>query len=157
MGTWLNADGLYIKYGVDEAVQNTGGGVKAFGKTQLVEFTVTAADLTASVGSVGFLSDTVFLPKNAYIESVEIFVETAFAGAGATLDIGLYKKDRTTALSANGLAAAVATASLTAGASVAGAGALVKTRTAEPALITYRKNTANFTAGKAVIRINYFA
>ena len=154
MGTWTNSDGLYIKYGIDEATKNIGGEYEYDGPLHFIEFTVTAAGL-AAVASQTILSDTVYLPSNAFIEKVEFRVETAFTGATATLDFGLVRKNRTTELDYDGFVAAVAVASLTAGATITGAGALIGTRLSQIGIPTARNNTADLTAGKGYLRIFY--
>ena len=155
MGKWLNSDGLYIKTGVDEALQHRAGMYETTTPHEIVaEIQILVSEL-AAVGSNTLLSDSVYMPKNAYITKAEFFVETAFAGATGTLDLGFIRKDRTTELDYDGIDAAIAVASLTAGAVIACDGALIKTRLANAGIPTARNNTADFTAGKGWLRI-YF-
>lgn len=154
MGTWTNADGLYIKYGEDESKHALGGQVNEFGGVHTLEFTINASDF-AAVGTNTILSDGLVIPSNAFIISTNFYVETAFTGATATVDFGLVRKNRTTEIDFDGFDAAIAVASLTAKASIAGDGALIGTRLSQPALVTARNNTADLTAGKGVLTITY--
>jgi ketosteroid isomerase-like protein len=153
MGTWTNSDGLYIKFGEDEAKQALGGAVQEDGGVHKLEFVINASDFNALTNTI--LSDTAFIPSNALIVSSNFTVETAFAGATATVDFGLVRKNRTTEIDYDGLDAAIAVASLTAKASINGDGALIGTRLSQAALVTARNNTADLTAGKGVLTITY--
>ncbi len=153
MGTWTNNDGLLIKFNAEEAKERLGGQVVTAGNRQTLEFVVTAADFDAANNTI--VADSVFLPSNAFIEEAEIYVETAFAGATATLDVGLVRKDRTTEVDFDGIDAAVAVAALAAKALIQCDGALIRSRLSNSALVTVRNNTADFSAGKAVIKIHY--
>jgi hypothetical protein len=151
MGTWTNADGLYIKYGDDEARHALGGHVTQDGGIHSLEFLITAPDFNALTNTI--LGDGVFIPSNAFIISSNFYVETAFVGA--TVDFGLVRKNRTTEIDFDGFDAAIAVASLTARASINGDGALIGTRLSQPALVTARNNTADLTAGRGVLTITY--
>ena len=153
MGTWTNADGLYIKFGEDESKQALGGHVNQDGGVHTLEFVITAADFNALTNTI--LGDGVFIPGNAFIISSNFSVETAFTGATATVDFGLVRKNRTTEIDFDGLDAAIAVASLSARASINGDGALIGTRLSQPALVTARNNTADLTAGRGVLTITY--
>lgn len=155
MGTWTNSDGLYIKYGVDAATQHKVGEYEDAGGLHVFEAQIDYSDLSA-FGTTKILSDTAYFPSNAYIESAVLEVETAFtSGGSATLTLGLIRKDRSTAIDADGIDATVAVAALTAGATIACDGALIGTRLSNVGLLTALVGTANFTAGKAYLRITY--
>lgn len=155
MGTWTNSDGLYIKFGESEATQHKVGEFEADAGVHVVEAVVEAADL-ATTGATTILSDTVYIPSNAYIMASEFQVETAFASAGsATLTFGLIRKDRSTAIDADGIDATIAVAALTAGAKITNDGALIGTRLSNAGLLTAVEGTAAFTAGKGYLRITY--
>lgn len=153
MGTWTNSDGLYLKFNADEAKAPLGGQVVTAGNRQTLEFVVNASDFNAFANTI--VADSVFIPSNAFIEAAEIYVETAFAGATATLDVGFVRKDRTTEIDFDGIDAAVAVAALSAKALITCDGAMIRSRMSNPGLVTVRNNTADFTAGKAVIKIHY--
>ncbi len=160
MGTWLNGDGLYIKYGTTRATVTTGGEFKTFGDTHEVEFTLTLANLAATTG---IISDVVWLPDNAFIERVEVVATTAVTGVNAVLNVGLIDSDRTTTADEDGLIAALPTTSMdTVGETTVlyenttYNGALVGTNcTAGPYLFCADYDTAAFTAGVVKIRVFY--
>lgn len=159
MGTWMNDDGLFIKYGRDRGTTKKAGEFEDFpkGNEHYIEAQLDLETLGTSTGTV-FLSDTLRLPATAYLLRAEIFVETAFtSGGSATLTLGLYDTDRTTAYDADGIDATVAVAALTAGATITCDGALINTRLANntPCLLSATVGTAAFTAGKGFLRVWY--
>lgn len=154
MGEWINNDGLKIRFGTDEAKDAILGERVNYGSHRLVEGTVNWDDLEAP-GTVTLLSDTFNIPSGARIEKAEIYVEDAFAGGG-TLDLGLVRDDYTTELDYDGFDAAVATAALTAGATIACDGALIDTDLANSGKVTARVNTTAFSAGKLKFRVSFY-
>jgi hypothetical protein len=168
MGTWLNKDGLYIKYGTSEAASqdptkdpagdyNTGGNALS-----VTECHVDLTDLNTSTSII--LNDVLIVPKNARVEEIEVEVVTGAVGATATLDVGLIRTDRTTELDYNGFVAAAAVATLdTAGKRLnlikgsTAAGALIGTTLANPGLWVAKAGTAVFTAGLIRVRAKWFA
>lgn len=160
--TWLNKDGLYLKYGTAQATPNKAGEYCYDGPRHVIEISITdMTKITATDGSY-FVSDQVFFPKNARIESVEVLTETAATGSGAVLNLGLVKTDRTTEIDFNGFIAALPQTSMT----PAGkwtqlhegdtdAGALIGTTTSNVGYIVADYDTAAFTAGAIKIRIYY--
>lgn len=155
---WMNKDGLYIKFGAKEAEPAHGGEYQWDGPLTTVEFDIDFDRLEA-YGTATFLSDTVTIPNGVRLEKAELYVETAFtSGGSATLDLGLYDTDRATAYDADGIDAAIPVGSLTAGARIQCDGALVGTTLANntPSLVAATVGTANFTAGKAKLRLYYY-
>lgn len=157
MGTWTNNDGLYIKYGTDEATVTRGGELKAYGEYREVEFELQMEDVTA-VGAPLILSDTLMIPDGAIVDSVTITVLEATVGTNSNLDIGLMKQDRTTAIDLNGLVAAgdvwheAAVGTITEyTVGTTEAGAILGTVITDPGLVCVNYDTAAFTDG--VIRI----
>lgn len=157
MAYWTNADGLVIKSGTDEGkVAKVGVYAGTYKGIHVAEAVFTYADL-AAYGTDTVLSDTLALPDGARITAAAIYVETAFtSGGSATLEFGALRSDRSTAYDADGFVAATAVASLTAGATITGSGALVNTTLANDALLTVTARVANFTAGKARVRVEYY-
>lgn len=161
MGTWKNNDGLYIKFDRNAAEAGKAGEFRNDGPYHVLE--VVLDDMTELGTSAAIIDDNCTLPKNARIEKVELITETAVTSSGSgTLNVGLIRTDRTTELDYDGLIAAEAvadfnaageTVTYTAGAS--SAGALIGTTTANPGLLTADYDTADFTAGKVVIRVYY--
>lgn len=157
---WYNSDGLYVKFGQEEGQSAVLGEVRTAGVNRELVLTL---DLTTLASTDTILDYTTYLPKDAFIESVTI--ETLVAptsGGSATLSVGLYKSDTTTAISATGLVAAATVASL----STAGtrailtkgstyAGATIGTTPGFPALLSAKYGTAAFTAGTVSIRVQW--
>lgn len=169
MGTWLNNDGLYIKYNTTEVTPTDGGELSTLGSLHEVEFGLDLVNLSTSANT--FLSDTVVIPNGARVEKVVLVVETAAtSGGSATLDIGLIDQDRSTAFDDDGLVAALALAEMSdAGAVItfvngadstpageSGDGALVGTTLSNSGLVIASANTAVFTAGRLKVRIYWY-
>lgn len=159
---WYNNDGLYIKYGTEEATVGKAGEYEWDGPQRFVELRI--PDLTA-LTTTGVIQDyNCVIPKNAFIEKIEVVTKTAAtSGGSATLDIGLIRTDTTTAYDDDGLVAALAltthdaageTTTITKGGT--GAGALVGTVLANNGYLVASYNTAAYTAGALDIRI-YFS
>lgn len=163
MAVYTDIGGLRQKFGVEQTVSGTGGEYKTFGELREIEFTLTLNAVNFPFGATNYILDeNVFMPAGVRIQEVETYVETAGAGATATLDIGLLRTDGTTVTSANGLVIAKTVASMVAGEKVVLSsntgfgGALIGTTTANVNYVTARVNTANFTAGVIKIRIRYY-
>lgn len=161
--SWLDNAGLYQKYGVDQTIPGIGGEYRTNAELREIEFTVTLTAAAYPFGATNYiLDDNVVLPSGVRIQEVETYVETAGAGATATLDVGLIRTDRTTVTSANGLIAAKTVASMTAGEKAVitpggtFAGSLIGTTTTNVNHVSIRVNTASFTAGVIKIRIRYY-
>lgn len=157
---WLNEDGLYVKFGTDEATPGIGGETNISGDLREMAFDVDLAALTTSAVIQG---DNIWLPKNARIDSVVVEVVTAAEGATADLNVGLMKTDRTTAYEADGLVKAADVATIDAAGKkltlivgATAAGDSIGTTLTENALITADYDTAAFTAGLVRVRVYYF-
>lgn len=158
---WYNSDGLYVKFGTEEATVGKFGTYRMAGPVQMAELVI--GDLTALSSSAVTQGYTLALPKDARIEEVEVEVITACtSGGSATLDVGLIKTNTSTELDYNGLVAAAAVATLsTAGKRLnlingsTAAGALIGTTLADNGYFTVNYNTAAFTAGKVVVRVKF--
>lgn len=177
---WNNTDGLYVKFGVEEAARNKGGQYSTLGALECTEIKIDYTDMlsatAAIVGSVATSPDAagaigVQIPSGVRIEAVEIVAETAFTSSGtigsSTMVLGLIRNDRTTAYTANGftttsfvgssLDAAGERTYLTPG--TTGAGAFIGTTLANSGYIVAANSahaTHPFTAGKAVVRIYWY-
>lgn len=172
MGTWFNADGLYIKYGTDEGVSSHKGGeyltLNGAGE-QVLEVTINLKNLTQTDT---IINDVVAIPANALISWVEVQTVVAATSAGAAiLDVGLISRDRSTAIDLDGLLAAAPLAQMnlvgetfrlyqthTEPTSMVGTGALIgeAMTTAGGGLVTASiADTNTFTAGVIKVRIAY--
>lgn len=168
--TWLNSDGLYVKFGATEGVSRTQGGfVCTYGPFHEVWLNL---DLTTLTETENIQNDVLFVPANALIESVSVHTIVA-AATGTAIDVGLIANTRITTTDLNGsitdadpngLLAAFVTASM----SEAGEyhkvfandsiptgttnGALIGTILTVPTLITASRTDATaFTAGNVLI------
>lgn len=157
-GNWLDADGLYHEFGTTKPAVDVAGTYSTLGDMR--EINVRIADLTTLTSSPVIISQNLKFPKELRIARIDVITDTAATGTGATLDIGLVQEDRTTAIDADGLVAALPltsidavgeTTSLTVGSTYAGA--LIGTSTSNIGHLTANYNTAAYTAGALDIRI----
>jgi len=157
MPRWINSDGLLVKSGPEEAAVSKAGSFEDLvGNEHIVEAIISYNQFEA-FGTDTVLSDTLTIPDGSRITSAQIYVDTAFtSGGSATLKVGFLRTDRSNAYDDDGLVASTAVASLTSGATITGAGALVNTTLAYDGLLTATVGTANFTAGKARIIVKYY-
>jgi hypothetical protein len=162
--SWLNADGLYIKFGQEEAVAGKGGqfATPDGGNVHVIEFDLNLASLPSAAAIV---SDNIRVPSGFYVKEVELFVKTAAASSGGgTLNVGIIRSDRATEEDYDGLAAAVAVTAVDAVGDVVsliqggtGHGALVGTQlaaTAKNGYFTAHYGTAVFQSGVVQVRVH---
>lgn len=178
--TWLNSDGLFVKFAKEEGVVAKGGEpmVDASGLHRYI-FTIGYADvLSASTQILGASSGVdagslgIMIPKGLRIVEINTKAETAFTSSGtigsSTLVLGLIREDRSTELDYDGLLTASFVgsvidaqgeqATITIGST--GAGALIGTTLAYNGYITV-SNSAHashpYTAGKLIVEVRgYF-
>lgn len=146
--SWTNADGLTVLMHDEQGAVKDGGAAAVQATKQLV----VKLDLTANKGVA---ANDAFIPAGAYITKAHLVVTTAAAG-GTSINFGLANAAGT-AIDADGIDAAVATAALAANKGVACDGALVggtATVGAADAYVT-TANTGTFTAGAATLVIEY--
>lgn len=175
MGTWTNSDGLYIRYGADEAEVAKGGQYSTDGSLHEVEAVLPYSDFASATPGLPSSSDSfgIVIPKGARIEEIETVVETAFTSSGtigsSTFVVGFKKNDRSTELDHDGLLTSSATGTVLGLATVGtktvtrigstGAGALIGTNLSENGTLVF-SNSAHashpHTAGKIRVRIRYF-
>lgn len=161
MGVWTNADGLRIKIGGSEANVTQGGEYNHTGFWHEIEVRFNAASLTT--GSA-LLEPGIIIPRGARIDEVEVVAETAVtSGGSATLNVGLVRLDNTTAISANGLVAALALTNYDAAGEKTvlrvgstGAGGLIGTTLANPGKFVADWDTAAFTGGALLVRVRFY-
>ena len=162
---WSNADGLYIRFGTEEAEAGAGGEYRTDGPHRMIEVDIPALSAIGAVATPTILDDMVVVPKNAFIEKVEVLVETAADSAAdnATLNIGLVRTDRTTELDYDGLITAGAQTTIDANGDIVeyiqgstAHGALIGTALAYNGYLTAGYGTAAYTAGAIKVRV-YFS
>jgi hypothetical protein len=161
MGTWMNNDGLFIKFGDDEGRAGRGGQYADSGEPgqNVIELDVTLTSLTTSAA---IQSDVAFIPSGARITKVEIYnVTAATSGGTPTIDIGLIRRDRTTELDYDGLIDGAALSTFNAvGETVAvntagqtAVGVLLGTTLTNSGYITVLRDATAFTGGVIKVRV----
>lgn len=167
MGTWLNSDGLYIKFGTDEGVSDhPAGEYKTFSNgEQVVEAVI---DLTLLTETETIMNDVVVVPANAHI----MWVETvAIVGGtnGTAIDVGLIDQDRSAEIDYDGFLAAMPVAEYaqvgetrrfyethTVPTTITGTGALVGQELTNAGYISAsRTDGTAFGAGEIKVRVAY--
>lgn len=174
MGTWQNADGLWIRLGPDEADNAIGGQYGDAAGLHEIEFDLAWNDLTSATNVLPRTTDSfgIVIPAGARIEEVETVIRTAFTSSGtiasATLTIGLNENNRTTAISNTALLSAAANAQLgwaTAGTKnvvrvgSTGAGASIGTTLSQQGVVTVcnpQHASHPLTAGAMKVRVRYY-
>lgn len=155
MTAWTNNDGLTIRYGVESPGPALGGmnPDKGAERTYVIEYLF--SDLAATGATKIF--PEIDLPANFQISKVEHSAIDAFASAGSagTLDIGLIRHDRTTAVDLDGLGDGLTQANMNANTydTSTGTAVLVGTKLANAAYLVLIEQVAAFTAGKGRITI----
>lgn len=173
MATWLNNDGLYVKFGTDEghSLQQAGQALQ-FGAEQSVEMTI---DLTTLTELETIQNDVAVIPDNALISKIEIWTLVA-AATGTAIDLGTIHISRSTSDSEftadpDGLLAAFVTASMSevgeytmmtavSGSAVPAGTTTMGTQVGEvttaPLLFTCSRTTGTaFTAGRILVKVTY--
>lgn len=160
---WLNADGLLVKTGTDEArVTRAGQYCTMDAGRHVVTVAVDLSVLTTTDNTI--LADNVTIPNGAFIEQVDVLVTEEPTTSGApNLNLGLVDQDRSTEIDFNGLLAAAdafetGTDLGTLVTYVKGtteAGALIGTVLTNTGLITAGADTAVWTDGTLLVKIYY--
>jgi len=153
----MNDDGLYIKFGTEEGASGRAGEYNENLPLHYIEVEINWDELEA-FGTTTILSDHVLIPDDAFLEKASFIVEEVFAGASATLDLGLIDTDRTTAHDVDGIDEDIATTSIDAvGDTITCDGDLIGTilDNTTPMYLTATVQTADFTAGKGYLRVYY--
>lgn len=167
MGTWKNADGLYLKLGTSEAVSTHAGGTYAatVGGVYVTEVDIVLASLTQTET---ILNDAVWIPANAHILWVDTITVVA-AATGTAIDVGFIDQDRTTEIDYDGLLAAFPLGNMnlvgetvrftqahTVLAGVTGTGALIGEELTDTGYISASMTDATaFTAGKIRLQVGW--
>jgi len=163
MTVWTNDDGLRVRFGASKSAIAPGGEVATEGDLRELVLSFNGTDVPATASQVP-ITEEAGIPSGAYIESATLYVTTAFVGATATLDLGLWYDDGDgtyTVVDADGIDAAIAiTAIDAADDKISCDGALIGTTVTDstngrPILISTGYGTAAFTAGVADLVIRY--
>ena len=159
---WVNNDGLVVLFDKEEATDSLAGELPASGAYRTVQ--VVIPDLTTLGTASTLLDDFTSIPDGARIAKVTVITDTAVtSGGAAVLNIGLLKLDRSTAIDADGLVAALPIASFNAAgetveltAGVTYGGALLGTTITDAGLLYADYDTAAFTAGAIRVLIDFY-
>lgn len=173
--SWMNNDGLYVRFGTEEADLALGGEIENSDLLELIFKIDYREALTATPTILGTALQPgaygVVVPEGVRIEEMEVVVETPFTSSGtigsSTLVIGTKKdSDRSTELDHDGLTTSSFVASVLDAAGektivkpgVTGAGDDYGATTAESGVIVV-SNSAHashpYTAGVALVRLKY--
>jgi len=178
--TWLNTDGLFVRFGKEEGAVARGGEVSDAVRHEVewvVDWTDALSVTNSILGSVGTVTSGitgtygVVIPKAARIERLETIVITPFTSSGtigtSTLLMGLIKtSDLVTELDFDGFTTTAFVGSLFDGAGetqalipgATGAGALIGTTLAESGVVSLSNSqhaAHPFTAGKLKVKLWY--
>lgn len=154
---YTNADGLSIRFGTESARTVPVGSPQQAGSKQQLQALI-SFDRLEAFGTVTLL-DPLFqcaMPSGSIITSANLVTEVAFTGSGATLDIGVCDPSGT-AIDADGIDSAIAVTAIdSVGETVTNDGALVAgAALTNDGYLTATVGTANFTAGKGLLTVNY--
>lgn len=153
---WTNADGLVVGFGTRTVASSSGAQPSVGGQRQQVVLTIKGTDLADAVATDSdAIVHGVTIPADSLLESAKLYVTTAFAGATAVMDIGIYNASTGAAVDDDGIDAAVAVGTLTDNAVVACDGALIGSVLANNSKVGVSYDTAAFTAGEATLVVEY--
>ena len=117
--SWMNNDGLFVKFGTEEGEVASGGHQSVDGPVHCIEVNIPYTELlSATAAIVGSVASPgargVVIPKGAILERAEVVTTTAATSSGtvgsATLVMGTVKaSDRSTALDVDGITTTSAT------------------------------------------------
>jgi len=151
---WSNADGLTVGFGRRTVEVNSGQQVVTAGASQQIVVKISGPTIPDSDVSAQLLHAAT-IPADSLLLRADLFVTTAFAGASAVLDIGIYNASTGATVDDDGIDAAIATATLVDNFDVVCDGALIGTVLAQDSKVGVSYDTAAFTAGEATLVIQY--
>lgn len=92
--SWMNSDGLYVKFSKEEADAAVGGSYNVLGATKMIEVDVDYTDLAASYAIIGSVANPgafgVVVPKGAIVEKIELSITEAFTVSAGTADTAVF-------------------------------------------------------------------
>lgn len=153
---WSNSDSLYVGYGTRTAEKSNVAKASTQSPFQVSELIIKFSDIPdATLADVHKVYNQKF-PAGTTIVRATLTVHTAFtSGGSAVLDIGTYGTDDWLAIDDDGVDAAIAVATLVDNYSVVCDGAQIGATLTEEFVVAATYDTAAFTAGEAVLRIEY--
>lgn len=161
--TWVNNDGLVVRFGKGNQVDAVVGSPVVYGDTQffIADILWERLPLHQSANTTGTIYGDYpnsAIPKGAFIVKATLNVDVAFAGSSAALTLGAVDATGQDSTNNSGFFTSTngAVANLTLGAAVAGTGALVGTVLTAPAYLWAAVTGGDFTNGRARLAIEYF-
>lgn len=156
---WINADGLRVKFGTEEAEKARVTEVTGGSDTRVIEIVVDADSLPTVAENSVIIDDSYVIPQGVVFQSVTITSDTAFSAGSGTLNIGIADRDGgTNVTDVDHLVVDATVTELNAGGSNEagwiGAG-IFDQPLAEAAYLTWEVNTAALVGGAATIRIEF--
>ena len=155
---YTNSDSLTIRFGVESGRAVRIGSASQAGNKQTIKAVIKWDELEA-FGTVTLLDPLRqnAIPNGAIITKADFVTTTAFTGSGATLTLGTYKVDGTTAIDEDGIDATIALTAIDAvGETVTCDGAQVAgTAMTFDAYLVALVGTANYTAGQGTLTVEY--
>lgn len=107
--SWLNNDGLTVRFGGEQGTASAVGKKLTKGDTQELVLKVVGVDLPDIASPT--IYDDVGIPQGAHIMSATFYVDVAFAGTSGTLTFGVWSDDGDgtfTVVDADGIDATIA-------------------------------------------------
>jgi hypothetical protein len=161
--SWINADGLFVKFGTDEqVVSRTGEYEDTYGPEQVIEIGFGFADFGTVIGNNVVINATSPIRKGSRIQECVLISETAVTG-GTSISVGLIQDDFQTVIAAGGLINAEVVANLTpAGHQITysqgttNGGTLLGTTLTLDGFIILTANTSLPTGGQWVLVVRYY-
>lgn len=148
---WTNSDGMDVGFGIRDSKNDNAGRVQTTGNIEVMQYAFDY-DVKDSTGTAP-QSKSFPIPANSVVLSSNFRVTTAFVG-GTTASVGIMNAAGT-AIDVAGFIAATATASLTAGASIVGAGALMGKSVGAADAYMVVTFVGTYTAGAGIVTIEY--
>lgn len=160
--TWTNSDGLVVGFGTHSVDNNVPAEDAGNGSVKVVKLVIKGTSLEDTVSVASLPPQAVKIKRGSRITRAFLQVVTAFtSGGSATLDIGTFAADATPD-DADGIDAAIAVTAIDAvGDLVTCDGALVGGTVPAGAtsnsdvIIAASYSTAAFTAGEAILTVEY--
>lgn len=160
--TWVNSDGLQVRFGKGNQIDAVVGVPSTYGVEKVIEAEIVWDRLPAfsaneAIGQIYGGYPNVAIPAGVLIKSAVLQVTTAEAAASSqTLSIGLVTADGTE-IDNDGLFDALTQAAVdTVGESNTGAGALIGTKLATTGYLWATVQTASFTTLVARLTVTYY-
>lgn len=149
---WESVNGRQTHYGALSSDNKFGGEVAEGGAQRELRLTFSYDDLPAADANNEMLAS---LPSGAAITEAYIKVLTAMDGTSGTLTVGVSQADGGGAIDADGIDAAVAQASLTAGAVITCDGALIGGAALSEKGVIAATTGGTVTAGRFEVVVKY--